>query len=322
MKNAHLTRRFFGIFFLFGWCFVLNNGRSNDNHSKVHLVRGDTGVPLQVFLPTPGPPKVKLLVVGAPKAGTESIHKFLICGGADASHHCCRNTGNGRVCASCLRKMHSSGQPLFKNCGDHEAYTQLDAESVPPALMDQEIVNASDNPSQCYWPQVELLEEMSREAPAAILVLNVRPADHWLKSAENWKVNGYSMRDRLLHCSITGLQRRPTLSNRSLQDEDLMRFYEQHNEKVRLFAKSHPSHTLVEVDIEAPDAGAKLSLGIRSAFNISESCWGHAHDSSKRPQPTRPQISPHPTHPTKNTVTNQTTTAPTNDTAANQTTAA
>jgi len=68
--------------------------------------------------------------------------------------------------------------------------------------------------------------------------------------------------------------------NHSQRDAELQTFFNQHSQRVRSFARAHPLHTLVEIDIEASDAGAKLAHGVRHVFNIWEACWGK-HNSAR-----------------------------------------
>lgn len=168
-------------------------------------------------------------------------------------------------------------KPLFQSCGGHEVYTQLDSEEVPRDLLHRPF-NSSFDPWDCYWPQVELLEEMSQEAPNAILVLNIRPVDHWIRSVRDQQAKGgYSMLTRLRPCNITGLPR-PPATDIDHRIAELRLFFHEHNQRVRSFAEARPSHTLVRIDIEASDAGSKLAQGIRPVLNISESCWGHKNE--------------------------------------------
>jgi hypothetical protein len=52
-------------------------------------------------------------------------------------------------------------------------------------------------------------------------------------------------------------------------DAELLAFVEGHEANVRAFVAAHPSHTLVEVTIEDPDAGRALE----AAFGIPAECW-------------------------------------------------
>ena len=53
-------------------------------------------------------------------------------------------------------------------------------------------------------------------------------------------------------------------------DEELTKFYLGHSERIRNFVRDHPSHALVEVDIEDGRAGEIM----QNAFGINKQCWG------------------------------------------------
>ena len=53
-------------------------------------------------------------------------------------------------------------------------------------------------------------------------------------------------------------------------DEELTQFYLGHSERIRNFVRDHPSHALVEVDIEDDRAGEIM----QNAFGINGQCWG------------------------------------------------
>lgn len=54
-------------------------------------------------------------------------------------------------------------------------------------------------------------------------------------------------------------------------DEEMIAFYHRQAERIRQFVAENPSHTLVEVAIDKPEAGKIME----DAFGISaEACWG------------------------------------------------
>ena len=148
--------------------------------------------------------------------------------------------------------MQNWTDPLW-DTGNYDAYTQIDF-TFPP--------------NRCYYPQVEVLEEMHRYHPDMVFILNTRNVSRWVKSVKNWS----TMKNRMAKCNITGFPR--GVGN---DDAELTKWYLDHYQRVRDFAKQHPSMNFVEVDIESPDAGKYME----SIFNISADCWGHANENPR-----------------------------------------
>ena len=84
---------------------------------------------------------------------------------------------------------------------------------------------------------------------------------HWLDSINRW----WGLRNRMVKCNVTGLP-----AGVGKRDEDMIRWYNEHNERIREFVVQFPSHRLIEVDIEDRHAGRDLER----AFGISRKCWG------------------------------------------------
>ena len=60
-------------------------------------------------------------------------------------------------------------------------------------------------------------------------------------------------------------------------DSQMLGFYEQHYQHIRDHVRSHPSHRLVEIEIENPNTKETLF----AAFGFPRRCWGHANTSPK-----------------------------------------
>eukprot|EP00566_Odontella_aurita_P027790 CAMPEP_0113555800 /NCGR_PEP_ID=MMETSP0015_2-20120614/16914_1 /TAXON_ID=2838 /ORGANISM="Odontella" /LENGTH=162 /DNA_ID=CAMNT_0000457109 /DNA_START=515 /DNA_END=1003 /DNA_ORIENTATION=+ /assembly_acc=CAM_ASM_000160 len=116
---------------------------------------------------------------------------------------------------------------------------------------------------RCFYPQVELLNEIHAAYPHATFVLNRRNVTDWVSSVTRWR----DMHRRIARCNITGF---PAPSAGTSLDERLEMFYEEHIRRVRDFAERHPSHRLIDFDIYSENAGRML----HDAFGIDEGCWG------------------------------------------------
>ena len=93
-------------------------------------------------------------------------------------------------------------------------------------------------------------------------ILNLRNPDEWLKSIDRWK----DLRQRLI--DFPGGSEFPRKTG--MNDSEMIDFYNRQAQRVRDFVEDHPSHTLVEVTIDQPNAGQVME----DAFGISSSCWG------------------------------------------------
>ena len=220
---------------------------------------------LEGLLPLPRP----ILVVGMPKTGTTSIHKYFQCAGLSSIHWrnyeiAAEKKDDAEIyVGTCMRNASDSGLPLLQTCGNYNVYAQMD-------------VTSPDNPSQgCYFPQISNLNELSNEAPAATFILNRRNMTAWYRSIHN-HMGGTMYREafdsRLTRCNTTW-------SPNSTRMEDMIAWHQAQIERVRQFVLAHPTHALIEPDIQSPMAGRQMSI----AFGISNSsCWGRANASKNQ----------------------------------------
>eukprot|EP00957_Ditylum_brightwellii_P152063 11578227-Ditylum_brightwellii.AAC.1 len=73
------------------------------------------------------------------------------------------------------------------------------------------------------------------------------------------------MDNRLAQCKPFG--------PKSASQEDLIAWHQDQIQRVRQFVLDHPSHALIEVDIEDVAAGQRMS----QAFGIPEAFWGQSN---------------------------------------------
>lgn len=183
-------------------------------------------------------PSTPVVVLGMPKSGTSSIRSFFSCGGYRTSHWGCHTKRGTESCGSCFDAAFASQMSPFRECGNYEAYTQIDMENPP-----------------CHFPQIGHLSRLV--ALNATFILNLRPARRWLRSVTKWN----DMRSRLTKCKNVGLPK-------PASDVDFVNWYTNHTRDVLKAVKYLPH---IVVDIEGPTAQETLS----AAFNISHTCWGH-----------------------------------------------
>ena len=136
------------------------------------------------------------------------------------------------------------GLPL-DGCGDFDVWARIDGPWHKGA---------------CYLPQMWALKELHKAYPNATLLLPIRPAASWVRSVDSDDIRG-----QLRACNM------PTCNSECVDtDNQLAAFYDEHTRTIRAFADEHPSHKLIEVEVEEDDAGAKLA----KATGYSASCWG------------------------------------------------
>lgn len=137
------------------------------------------------------------------------------------------------------------------------------------------------SPPDCFLPQDSHLERMMLDYPTATFVLPRRPASHWLESAEHWRGG---MLTRLRMCTqgsfATGSASSAALSPpggaraawrlaRGELQGVMADFVEAHAARVRELTTRY-GRALIEVDIEAEDAGEVLATTVGGAAG----CWG------------------------------------------------
>lgn len=218
--------------------------RTDDVASKA-MVAPHSDQPRRL-LPTP------IILVGMPKTGTSTIHSFFVRSGYRSSHFHCINK---LYCGLCIKVAIEQGKPPLQTCGDYEVWTQMDVENL----------------GQCYFPQIHNLDVLHQEAPNATFILTHRNMTHWARSVTNWVGNVRSMAARLTKCKGGPKSRYP---------KDLIEWHNEHIQRIRDFVHSHPSHTLVEIDIEDPNAGEIMAQRFGPASPATN--WGHENNSLER----------------------------------------
>lgn len=215
--------------------------------------------PPVLLLPAP------ILVVGFPKSGTTTVWSYFHCGGVPSSHETCGvpwydgRRWRRRICGECIRKNIETGKDPLEGCGGQYAVW---------AEMNMSVKNPSEEMPEpyIYLPQVLHLNKFHEAYPDATLILNLRDVDGWIRSVDNWGEK--ILRKLLIDTELPNLP-----AGKGALDEDLKNFYLLHAESVRNFVIENPTHTLVEVDIESPDAGNIME----NAFGISSTCWGQTN---------------------------------------------
>ena len=226
------------LFFLLPQLLLLvRQHREADNSLERHAAAPEK----KRLLPTP------ILVVGLPKTGTSTIHSFFARSGYRSSHYKCMDD---LFCGLCIKAAVQQGKPPLKSCGDYEVWAQMDIENL----------------GLCHFPQIHNLEELHQESPNATFILSHRNMTRWARSVTNWVGAARSMASRLWKCNN---------GPKTKKADDLIQWHLEHIQRIRDFVKSHPSHALVEINIEDPTAGNIMARH----FGAPATNWGHENDS-------------------------------------------
>jgi len=224
-------------------------------------------------------PSKPFLNLGMPKAGSTTLHDFFKCAGYTTSHWICPGAElptEPTFCGLCMYNAVLEGKPPLKSCGDTDAFMQMDITDL----------NISSSDRQCIFPQHELLEKIHAEAPNATFILPFRKIKPWLISILAWgdKYNydylGWIDKscpyDGLLGGIIDAAVKEDKTPNMvpGWRFGRLAQFVCNHVTKVRDFVEKHPSHILIEYELEDEDSGQYL-LDIFQEKN--KSCWGRSN---------------------------------------------
>mmetsp|Transcript_13097 Transcript_13097/g.27718 ORF Transcript_13097/g.27718 Transcript_13097/m.27718 type:complete len:438 (+) Transcript_13097:127-1440(+) len=231
--------------------------------------------PHPYFRPNPRTAQITLPIVnlGFPKAGTTSFQNFLACAGSyNISHQFCaylpkvKNIAEkkGDYCGRCLSQAATNAtfaagidNPLYR-CGNYDAFTQIDM--------------SGGQRTDCYWPQVDMLDDIHRASPDATFVFTMRAFDKWYTSLTNWHEYHMRIADCRLGAYPDGVL--AGVNPRKYEEwrvrKALRTFYCDQVKRVREFVLRHPSHNLVEIMVGDPDIGNYLA----ELFGINVTCWG------------------------------------------------
>jgi hypothetical protein len=146
------------------------------------------------------------------------------------------------------RNVEKYSKPAFWEMDQFDLYAELDAQEQTGGMT---------------LPQWRFVKEIHENFPNATWILNLRNPRAWLNSVDRWK----DLRQRFIDHPA-----KPEFpAGKGEKDEEMMEFYELQAQRIREFVKEHPSHTLVEVQIDSPEAGQVME----DAFGISKTCWGN-----------------------------------------------
>uniref|UniRef100_A0A7S0Y905 Uncharacterized protein n=1 Tax=Pseudo-nitzschia delicatissima TaxID=44447 RepID=A0A7S0Y905_9STRA len=174
--------------------------------------------------------------------------------------------------------------------------------------------------NRIFFPQHHHLDKIHQQYPNATLILNNRDTEAWVNSVLSWDANlQYELLNefyqqnatRFIFANVTNgtantnendinVGKTETQSKRKKKKNTpyapfsnnvqrrtfLESVYHYHQQYIRDWVSSHPTHALIEVNIADEDAGKTLA----TSFGLQEECWGHFNKKKKeKPKPNKPK---------------------------------
>jgi hypothetical protein len=251
-----------------------NSHKNNNSNARQRQERGPVHQQSTATIKVPHP----IFVANLPKSGTSSIHKYFNCGGVPSSHTYAPallnvTAGNNNSTTTttfsqrigvCMENNIRMGQPPFRHCSGIDTLVWADCGYV--------------RGRHCFYPSVHALDEIYRSYPNSTVLLVTRDVDSWYGSLARHA--GGSLVRRWMTCDITGggVERAAgNASSPSSAEAQLKQFYVAHRDRIRRFARRHPSITYVELSLQE-DTGRQLE----AAIGIPASCWKKCNQYGKR----------------------------------------
>eukprot|EP00537_Pseudo-nitzschia_pungens_P001041 CAMPEP_0172364056 /NCGR_PEP_ID=MMETSP1060-20121228/7271_1 /TAXON_ID=37318 /ORGANISM="Pseudo-nitzschia pungens, Strain cf. cingulata" /LENGTH=400 /DNA_ID=CAMNT_0013086971 /DNA_START=318 /DNA_END=1520 /DNA_ORIENTATION=+ len=224
-------------------------------------------------VPTP------IFLLSLPKSGTTTIHQYFQCGlgiGASAHH---------RYPYKKREKLRYVGATMKDNIENHRPLLSWtasdDDDGVEPDVLDQyQVFSDFDlytGAKKSIHSMIDKLENIAEFYPdATILYLN-RDAASWFRSAKKFGTLLNHWKNWELSPQVesffepTGRDNFPKKNDPAAEDL-WVSFYNKYTDKVREFAKDHPSLTYVEIPLD-DDTGAAMEERV----GLPKECFGHAN---------------------------------------------
>jgi hypothetical protein len=183
-----------------------------------------------------------ILLLGFNKSGTTSFQYLFKKLGYESHHFFFTIHGEESFLVSDLmRYTYNHNIPLLsfipQHLHDNIAITQMDA-----------CFSNENN----FWPQITHYQQLHRENPNALFILNRRDPQNLLQSFKNWRPNwkplkGMSLFERIFTYNpefFQAFQHLPT------QEEQFLAFAEKHYQNIEDYFHAHPEAKFVSFDIE------------------------------------------------------------------------
>mmetsp|Transcript_11659 Transcript_11659/g.25598 ORF Transcript_11659/g.25598 Transcript_11659/m.25598 type:complete len:387 (-) Transcript_11659:138-1298(-) len=209
-----------------------------------------------------------VFVLSLPKGGTTTIHNYFQCGlGKDVSAHkrILETSQQFTKIGIVMRDNAELGEPLVKGL-DVKGYN---------IFSNYEVLNWG---KRCFFP-TDGLENISKFYPNATILYVKREAESWYKSASMWgdlikRIGPQKCSDKKRQFFPKNYQTPRRKERETVQHKKVwLKFYEDYSNRIRSFAKQHPSLTYIDISLEGQNTGALLEEQI----GIPQICWGHSN---------------------------------------------
>ena len=205
-----------------------------------------------------------IFVLNLPKSGTESSRDYFACANYESSH---TYIGQRRIGTCLYDNWKTLNTPPLQGCNTvTKKYYIPKTDPRYNTNVTVEVYSDVGTPNPtCYYPTLHTggLDYLYAHYPNATWVLFVRDEIDWLDSMKRW-YNGSLLRVWKDQCGF------PNQDNAiNIQDEDWIRFYSRHTQKIRDFVTNHASLNYIEVQLEQ----AQDTLG--KYTGIESRCWRH-----------------------------------------------
>jgi Sulfotransferase domain len=196
-----------------------------------------------------------IFVPSLPKSATSTIQSYLNCGmgyleGVHQWTHRENETKPVRIGECMLDNIHRN-RSVVEGCGDHKHWSDIGVV----------------RPSMCYYPSVHGgLEAIYQAHPFGTILNTIRDARSWYESAKKWA--------KLLKRWSIECEGFPPLSANAT---DWIDFYNIHTQQIRDFARTHPTMTYVEVDVDNKTETRDI---LAENFAFPDRCWGHVNSNA------------------------------------------
>ena len=233
--------------------------------------------------------------VGLPNSGSTQLYELFKCAGWPSQRYDQSNIFPGlpRSVAECMLENVAKRLPILQQCGKYRAYTNLHGlrksgvtvDGKPGIWMDDGSIS-SDTRSRMFLPQYFHLEALHEQYPNAIFVLNYRTPNSWIDAIVDAPVLVLPLINEFAAQNISDINQllggSGTIYNRTKVVSLLYQIYHLHHQRVRTFVQQHPSHRLIEVDVDKPEAGKKLALSLALPETCSVSSEAASNVSGKK----------------------------------------
>jgi len=183
-----------------------------------------------------------ILLLGFNKSGTTSFQYLFKKLGYESHHFFLTLNGiESYLISDLMRDNQKNNLPLLNFIPEHlqknTCLTQMDA-----------CFSNENN----FWPQITHYQQLYRENPNALFILNKRDSQNLLQSFKNWRPNWKPLKSMSLFERIFAYNPEffQDFQHLATQEEQFLAFAEKHYQNIEEYFHAHPEAKFVSFDIE------------------------------------------------------------------------